>query len=79
MVRLAIESALNRPVWSARTTGDARCRRRVAGAPFSLPNIAPFSGDGGGSPEAFAALRELPCGRRARRLVKLNMPSVIRV
>ena len=67
MVSAAIESALNRPVWSALTTGD---RRFAEGGSLALrfpPDIAPFGATADDSPEAFAALRELLRGRRARR------------
>jgi predicted GNAT family acetyltransferase len=59
MVSAAIESALNRPVWSALTTGD---RRFAEGGSLALrfpPDIAPFAATADDSPEAFAALREL--------------------
>ena len=59
MPSAAIESALNRPVWSALTTGD---RRFAEGGPLALrfpPDIAPFGATADDSPEAFAALREL--------------------
>jgi predicted GNAT family acetyltransferase len=59
MPSAAIESALNRPVWSALTTGD---RRFAEGGSLALrfpPDIAPFGATADNSPEAFAALREL--------------------
>ena len=59
MPRAAIESALNRPVWSALTTGD---RRFAEGGSLALrfpPDIAPFGAAADDSPEAFAFLREL--------------------
>jgi hypothetical protein len=61
------ESALDRPVWSALTTGD---RRFAEGGPLALrfpPDIAPFGATADDSPEAFAALRALvlPEGRVA--------------
>jgi predicted GNAT family acetyltransferase len=59
MVSAAIESALNRPVWSALTTGD---RRFAGGGSLALrfpPDIAPFAATADDSPEAFAALKEL--------------------
>jgi predicted GNAT family acetyltransferase len=59
MVSAAIESALNRPVWSALTTGD---RRFAEGRSLALrfpSDIAPFAATADDSPEAFAALREL--------------------
>src|SRR5271170_8066010 len=59
MPSAAIESALNRPVWSALTTGD---RRFAEGGPLALrfpPDIAPFGATADDSPEAFAALRAL--------------------
>jgi predicted GNAT family acetyltransferase len=59
MPSAAIESALNRPVWSALTTGD---RRFAEGGSLALrfpPDIAPFGATADDSPEAFAALKEL--------------------
>jgi predicted GNAT family acetyltransferase len=59
MPSAAIESALNRPVWSALTTGD---RRFTRGGPLALrfpPDIAPFGATADDSPEAFTALRKL--------------------
>jgi predicted GNAT family acetyltransferase len=61
------ESALDRPVWSALTTGD---RRFAEGGSLALrfpADIAPFGATVEDSPEAFAALRELisPDGRVA--------------
>ena len=59
MVSAAIESALNRPVWSALTTGD---RRFAEGGSLALrfpPDIAPFAATADDSPETFAALKEL--------------------
>jgi predicted GNAT family acetyltransferase len=59
MLSAAIESALNRPIWSALTTGD---RRFAQGGPLALrfpPDIAPFAATADDSAEAFAALREL--------------------
>jgi predicted GNAT family acetyltransferase len=59
MPSAGIESALNRPVWSALTTGD---RRFAEGGPLALrfpPDIAPFGATADDSPEAFAALKEL--------------------
>ena len=67
MVSAAIESALNRPVWSALTTGD---RRFAEGGSLALrfpPDIAPFGATVEDSPEAFAALRELLSPEGARR------------
>ncbi len=67
--------ALDRPVWSALTTGD---RRFAEGGSLALrfpPDIAPFGATADDSPEAFAALRELisPEGRVALVTVdKLN-------
>ena len=55
----AIESALNRPVWSALTTGD---RRFAEGGSLALrfpPDVAPFGATADDSPEAFAALGAL--------------------
>ena len=59
MLSAAVESALNRPVWSALTTGD---RRFAEGGPLAFrfpPDIAPFGATADDSREAFAALREL--------------------
>src|SRR5215475_13350481 len=59
MVSATLESALNRPVWSALTTGD---RRFAEGGPLALrfpPDVAPFGATADDSREAFAALREL--------------------
>jgi len=60
-------SALDRPVWSALTTGD---RRFAEGGSLALrfpPDIAPFGATVDASPGAFGALRELlsPEGRVA--------------
>jgi hypothetical protein len=49
------ESALNRPVWSALTTGVRRSLTAGARAPFS-PGVAPFGATADDSPKAFAAL-----------------------
>jgi hypothetical protein len=59
MPSAAIESALNRPVWSALTTGD---RGFAQGGPLALrfpPDIAPSGATADDSPEAYAALKEL--------------------
>jgi ribosomal protein S18 acetylase RimI-like enzyme len=59
MPTVAIENALDRPVWSALTTGD---RRFAEGGPLALrfpPDIAPFGATVDNAPEAFAALRKL--------------------
>jgi GNAT superfamily N-acetyltransferase len=75
MATIVNESALDRPVWSALTTGD---RRFAEGGPLALrfpPDIAPFGATADDSAEAFAALRELlsPEGRVALVTVgKLN-------
>jgi predicted GNAT family acetyltransferase len=58
-------SALDRPVWSALTTGD---RQFAEGGPLALrfpADIAPFAATADDSPDAFAALRALisPEGR----------------
>ena len=56
MLSAAQEDALNRPVWSALTTGD---RQFAQGGPLALrfpPDIAPFGATADNSPEAFAAL-----------------------
>ena len=73
MVSAAIESALNRPVWSALTTGD---RRFAEGGSLALrfpPDIAPFAATADDSPEAFAALRELLAEGGRVALVTLDM------
>jgi hypothetical protein len=73
MVSAAIESALNRPVWSALTTGD---RRFAEGGSLALrfpPDIAPFAATADDSPEAFAALRELLAEDGRVALVTLDM------
>jgi hypothetical protein len=59
MVSVAIESALDRPVWSALTTGDRRFAEGGALALRFPPDIAPFGATAEDSPEAFAALRDL--------------------
>jgi hypothetical protein len=59
MVSAAMESALNRPIWSALTTGDRRFAEGGALALRFPPDIAPFAATAEDSPEAFAALREL--------------------
>jgi predicted GNAT family acetyltransferase len=59
MVSAAIEIALNRPVWSALTTGDRRFAEGGALALRFPPDIAPFGATAEDSPEAFAALRDL--------------------
>src|SRR6516225_7024384 len=59
MLSSGIETALDRPVWSALTTGD---RRFAKGGLLALrfpPDIAPFGATAEDTPEAFAALREL--------------------
>ena len=73
MVSAAIESALDRPVWSALTTGD---RRFAEGGSLALrfpPDIAPFGATAEDSPEAFAALRELLAEDGRVALVTLDM------
>ena len=73
MVSAAIESALNRPVWSALTTGD---RQFAEGGSLALrfpPDIAPFAATAEESPEAFAALRELLAEDGRVALVTLDM------
>ena len=73
MVSAAIESALYRPVWSALTTGD---RQFAEGGSLALrvpPDIAPFGATAEGSPEAFAALRELLAEDGRVALVTLDM------
>jgi predicted GNAT family acetyltransferase len=73
MLSAAIESALNRPVWSALTTGD---RRFAEGGPLALrfpPDIAPFGATEDDSLAAFAALRELLAEDGRVALVSLDM------
>jgi predicted GNAT family acetyltransferase len=73
MVSAAIEGALNRPIWSALTTGD---RRFAEGGSLALrfpPDIAPFGATAEDSPEAFAALRELLAEDGRVALVTLDM------
>jgi predicted GNAT family acetyltransferase len=73
MVSAAIESALNRPIWSALTTGD---RRFAEGGSLALCfplDIAPFGATAEDSPEAFAALRELLAEDGRVALVTLDM------
>ena len=67
MATIVNESALDRPVWSALTTGD---RRFAEGGSLALrfrPDIAPFGATADESFQAFAALGELisPQGRVA--------------
>ena len=72
MVSAAIESALNRPVWSALTAGD---RRFAEGGSLALrfpPDIAPFAATAEDSPEAFSALRDLLAEDGRVALVTLN-------
>jgi predicted GNAT family acetyltransferase len=59
MVSAAIESALDRPVWSALATGDRRFAEGGALALRFPHEIAPFAATAADSPEAFAALRAL--------------------
>jgi ribosomal protein S18 acetylase RimI-like enzyme len=62
MLSSSKESALDRPVWSALTTGD---RRFAEGGPLALrfpPDVAPFGATADDSPEAFAALGALLSG-----------------
>src|ERR1700722_8052217 len=59
MMSAAIESALNRPVWSALTTGDRGFAEGGALAPRFPPDIAPFGATAEDSRKAFAFLREL--------------------
>ena len=64
--------ALDRPVWSALTTGD---RRFAEGGPLALrfpPDIAPFGATLNTSPEAFEALRELLSPEQRVALVTLD-------
>jgi hypothetical protein len=75
MVSAAIESALNRPIWSALTTGD---RRFGEAGPLALrfpPDVAPFAATADDSPEAFAALRELLAEDGRVALVTLDTPK----
>jgi ribosomal protein S18 acetylase RimI-like enzyme len=59
MLSAAMESALDRPVWSALTTGDRRFAERGALALRFPPDIAPFGATAEDSAEAFAALGAL--------------------
>ncbi len=59
MLSATIESALDRPVWSALTTGDRRFAEGGALALRFPPDIAPFGATADESPEALAALRAL--------------------
>jgi predicted GNAT family acetyltransferase len=59
MPSAAMESALDRPVWSALTTGDRRFAEGGALALRFPVDIAPFGATDDDSPEAFATLREL--------------------
>ncbi len=59
MLSAAIESALDRPVWSALTTGDRRFAEGGALALRFSPDIAPFGATADESPEALEALRAL--------------------
>ena len=59
MLSAVIESALDRPVWSALTTGDRRFAEGGALALRFPPDIAPFGATADESPEALAALRAL--------------------
>jgi predicted GNAT family acetyltransferase len=52
-------SALDRPVWSALTTGDRRFAEGGSQALRFPPDIAPFGATADDSPEAFAALGAL--------------------
>ena len=72
MLSAAMESALDRPVWSALTTGD---RRFAEGGALALRfpiDIAPFGATADDSPEAFAALRELVPPEGSAALVTLD-------
>lgn len=65
MLDAAIESALDRPVWSALSTGDRRFAEGGALALRFPPDVAPFAATANEFPEAFAALRALlPQGGR---------------
>ena len=59
MLSATIESALDRPVWSALTTGDRRFAEGGALALRFPRDIAPFGATADELPEAFAALRGL--------------------
>ncbi len=59
MLSLEIESALDRPVWSALTSGDRRFAEGGALALRFPPDIAPFGATADESPEALEALRAL--------------------
>lgn len=59
MLSAAMENALNRPVWSALTTGDRRFAEGGALALRFPPDVGPFGATADDSPEAFAALKDL--------------------
>ena len=59
MLSATIESALDRPVWSALTTGDRRFAEGRALALRFPRDIAPFGAIADDSPEPLAALRAL--------------------
>jgi predicted GNAT family acetyltransferase len=72
MPSAATESALNRPVWSALTSGD---RQFAEGGPLALrfpPDIAPFGATADDSPEAFAALKALISSEQRLALVTVD-------
>jgi hypothetical protein len=72
MVSAAIESALDRPVWSALTTGDRRFAQGGALALRFPPDIAPFAATADDSPEAFGALSALISREERAALVTLD-------
>lgn len=59
MTNFVNESVLDRPVWSALTTGNLRFAEGGSLALRFPADIAPFGATADDSPEAFAALREL--------------------
>jgi ribosomal protein S18 acetylase RimI-like enzyme len=79
---VANESALDRPIWSALTTGN---RRFAEGGPLALrypPDVAPFAAMADNTAEAFNALGELipPGGRLAQFTIdKLTSPQSLKV
>jgi predicted GNAT family acetyltransferase len=69
-----IKGALNRPVWSALTTGDRRFAEGGALALRFPPDIAPFGATADDSPEAVAALGALLSRDGRVALVSLDKP-----
>ena len=72
MLSADVTGALDRPVWSALTTGDRRFAEGGALALRFAPAIAPFGATADDLPEAFAALRTLPSRDERVALVTLN-------